>query len=96
MKNKTTIIGIVNRGATIIADTYFGYDRLKNNFIHESVKHSAGEYVKKDSRTSFKVHTNSIEGFWSQMKRGINGIYHWASEKRLVIFTFINFNHILS
>lgn len=28
-------------------------------------------------------HTNSIEGFWSQIKRGIKGIYHLASPKHL-------------
>ncbi len=111
LKDKTTIIGIVNRdtkqvkafkvidnkaehllpkinlnvkrGSNIITDSYFGYNKLSKNFNHESVKHSAGEYVKKDSRTAFKIHTNTIEGFWSQMKRGIFGVYHWASEKHM-------------
>lgn len=28
-----------------------------------------------------KIHTNSIEGFWSLLKRGIRGVYHSVSEK---------------
>lgn len=73
----------VKKESTIITDTYFGYDTLKKKYHHETVKHSHGEYVKKDSRIAFKIHTNSIEGFWSHLKRGINGIYHWASEKHM-------------
>lgn len=29
------------------------------------------------------AHTNTIEGFWSHLKRGIDGIYHWVSVKHL-------------
>lgn len=32
---------------------------------------------------TYKIHTNSIEGFWSHLKRGINGIYIWASKKHI-------------
>jgi hypothetical protein len=39
--------------------------------------HINGEYV------SGKAHTNTIEGFWSIMKRGIYGIYHSVSHKHL-------------
>ena len=42
-----------------------------------------GEYLKKDNRKAYKIHTNTIEGFWSQLKRGINGVYHWVSEKHM-------------
>ena len=44
---------------------------------HESVKHSAGEYVRDD------VHTNSAEGFFGQFKRGMNGVYGHCDEKYL-------------
>ena len=37
---------------------------------HQSVKHALREYVRDD------VHTNTVEGFFSLLKRGINGVYH--------------------
>jgi len=46
-------------------------------FEHAAVDHSAKEYVRGD------VHTNSIESFWSQVKRGISGTYVWVSKKHL-------------
>lgn len=53
----------------------------------EFVKHYAKEYNRdkkdKDGRTAYKINTNSIEGFWSQLKRGIYGVYHWASNKHI-------------
>jgi len=71
----------VKNGSTIITDTYGAYKDLKKNYTHKSVKHSAGEYVRIEATTAFKIHTNSIEGFWSLLKRGINGTYHWISKK---------------
>lgn len=44
---------------------------------HQSVNHSIGEYVRGD------VHTNTIEGYFSIMKRGINGVYHHVSPQHL-------------
>lgn len=32
------------------------------------------------------VHANSIELFWSQVKRGINGAYVWVSKKHLQLY----------
>lgn len=65
-----------------MTDSYAGYEVLKWNYKHDTVNHSAGEYVK-NGREAFKIHTNTIEGFWSQLKRGINGIYHWVSKKHI-------------
>lgn len=70
-------------GSFLVTDSYSAYDVLSWNYNHESVKHSAGEYVKLKSRVAFKIHTNSIEGFWSMVKRGIYGVYHWASAKHI-------------
>lgn len=69
--------------STIITDTLQAYKGLKKHYNHKTVKHSAGEYVKIDRHTAFKIHTNSIEGFWGELKRGIKGIYHWASKKHI-------------
>jgi transposase-like protein len=44
---------------------------------HETVTHSADEYVRGDA------HTNTIEGFFSVLKRGINGVYQHVSEAHL-------------
>ncbi|CAJ0630965.1 2810_t:CDS:2 [Entrophospora sp. SA101] len=44
---------------------------------HSQVNHSAKEYVNE------KAHTNSVENFWSHLKRGIYGTYHWTSRKHL-------------
>ena len=44
---------------------------------HETVKHSADEYVRGD------VHTNSAEGYFSIFKRGMRGVYRHCAEKHL-------------
>ena len=44
---------------------------------HESVDHKKGEYVRGD------VHTNSLEGFFSILKRGLVGIYQHVDKKHL-------------
>ena len=44
---------------------------------HETVNHSIGEYVRGDA------HTNTIEGYFSILKRGIIGTYHHVSEAHL-------------
>lgn len=67
----------VKESATIYTDEWLGYNALKRIYDHHYVKHNQGEYVKGS------VHTNTIEGFWSLLKRGIIGIYHFASKKHL-------------
>jgi len=44
---------------------------------HEAINHSINEYVRGD------VHTNTIEGYFSIMKRGITGVYHHVSPQHL-------------
>ena len=44
---------------------------------HETVKHSEDEYVRGD------VHTNTVEGFFSILKRGVYGVYQHVSEAHL-------------
>lgn len=54
------------------------YRRLpKLGYKHQYINHSRHVYVSGD------VHTNTIEGFWSLTKRGINGVYHAVSRKHL-------------
>ena len=51
----------MDSGATVYTDDHGGYEGLSN---HETVKHSAGEYV------SNMAHTNGIESFWATLKPG--------------------------
>lgn len=55
---------------------------------HETVKHSAGEYVRGD------VHTNSAEGFFGVFKKGMSGVYQHCGEKYLQRYvTEFEFRH---
>ncbi len=55
-----------------------GGARVGKGFARNAtVNHSIGEYVRGD------VHTSTIEGFFSIMKRGIHGVYHHVSQRHL-------------
>lgn len=64
-------------GSKIHTDEWWGYKGLAQAYKHNFVKHNEGEYVVGDS------HTNTLEGFWSLLKRGTIGIYHSMSDKHL-------------
>jgi transposase len=66
-------------GSTIFTDeapTYVGIAK-KSGYQHRRINHAAKVYVEGD------VHTNTIEGFWSLVKRGIGGTHHAVSAKWL-------------
>jgi len=67
----------VDLSAKVYTDEFRGYNAVRRIYDHSEVKHGAKEYV------NGRVHTNTIEGFWSLLKRGIVGIYHFTSEKHL-------------
>ncbi len=67
----------VKSGSTVMSDEWHGYKGLNKNFEHFIINHGNEEYVRGI------VHTNTIEGFWSQFKRGLHGIYHWCSKEHL-------------
>jgi transposase-like protein len=71
------IVNNVEFGSTIHTDEWWGYRGLSRVFKHQFINHGEGEYSKDG------VHTNSIEGFWSLLKRGVIGIYHSMSDKHL-------------
>lgn len=77
------IMDNVDTGSTLITDEYSAYTLLRNFYNHETINHSQGEYVKNDKNKKHKTHTNTIEGFWSMVKRTINGTHHWISKKHL-------------
>src|SRR3989344_2619985 len=68
----------VDKNASIMTDNYAGYTQLsKYGYHHFSVNHSASEY------TRGEIHTQNIEGVWSQLKRGITGVYRHVSKEYL-------------
>jgi transposase len=86
----STLLGYVHEyvmpSTTIYTDELHGYDGIKTmrgkdgkpaGYVHHRIKHSARVYV------IGKVHTNTVEGFWSLIKRGIGGVYHSVSQKYL-------------
>ena len=68
-------------GTTVYSDQARVYRTLHRvGYYHDSVNHSAGEYGRG------LVHTNTIEGFWGQLKRSIDGTYHCVSPKYLQLY----------
>jgi transposase-like protein len=64
--------------STIYTDEWKSYMQLgKKGYQHRRIQHKAQIYV------SGTVHTNTIEGFWSLVKRGLDGVYHSVSAKHL-------------
>lgn len=73
------VVNFVKKGSRVHTDEFSSYRSLteRHGYDHETVDHSAKEYVRGD------IHTNGIESFWSSVKRGINGTYVWVSKKHL-------------
>lgn len=69
----------VDKDAVVITDGLGSYTGLNNDFAaHEVVNHFEEEYVRDGS-----IHTNTIEGAFSLLKRSIYGIYHQVTPKHL-------------
>jgi len=68
----------VQQDATLFTDEFSSYDPMARiGYKHLRIDHSAKVYVRRN------VHTNNIEGFWSLVKRGIDGVYHSVSPNYL-------------
>jgi transposase-like protein len=62
----------------MMTDEYHAYRGLKKEFAdHQTINHSRGHYVRGE------VTTNTVEGFFSLLKRGLNGTYHHVSQQHL-------------
>jgi len=112
LKNKTRIVGMVERKGKVVAktatevgnkqllnlaaehilpestvytDEYQAYKPLESlkkdgkplGYQHRRIHHASKIYVMGD------IHTNTVEVFWSLIKRGIGGVYHSVSQKYL-------------
>jgi len=84
------LLGMVRKhvvpGSTIYSDELKGYDGIgamltrdgkPARYRHLRIKHRDRVYVRGH------IHTNSVEGFWSLVKRGIGGVYHSVGRKYL-------------
>lgn len=74
---KPIIFEKVREGSTVMSDGFGGYYGLSKYYHHEIINHQQGEYYRDG------YHTNTLEGFWGLLKRGIVGIYHYVSPKHL-------------
>lgn len=71
-----------HKQSNLMTDEAHVYKGIGWNFAaHATVAHYAKEYVRQDPK--FLVHTNTIEGYFSILKRGIFGVYHHVSEAHL-------------
>ena len=67
----------VEPNSTMLTDESHAYNKVKLSYKHETVNHRDKEYVRG------YVHTNTIEGYWSILKRQIYCIHHFVSPKHL-------------
>lgn len=70
-------IKVIKDSAKVYTDEWLGYNGVSKIYDHSIIKHNENQYV------NGRIHTNTIEGFWSLLKRGIFGIYHFTSKKHL-------------
>lgn len=76
---RSILVTNADRGSWLMTDEHSGYINVGREFTgHGVVAHSRGEYGRKGV-----FHTNTIEGFFSLLKRGIIGTYHHISETHL-------------
>lgn len=84
---KSVIIDNVTKGSHIMTDGYNAYSGLREQgYHHSTVSHGDKQFVRGPT------HTNTVEGFFGILKRGIVGVYHHVSvqhlDKYLAEFTF--------
>ncbi len=81
VKRETLLPHVIKRvlpSSTVYTDELQSYTGLqKMGYDHRRIHHAEQVYVSGD------IHTNTIEGFWSLVKRGIGGVYHAVSSKHL-------------
>lgn len=72
---------VANNVSLLATDDHRGYmDLSRSGYTHGVANHSKRKYV------VGAIHTNTIEGFWSLVKRGVMGSYHKVSRKYLPLY----------
>lgn len=68
----------LDKSATLMTDEHSGYIRPGREYAkHETVNHGKLEYVRGDA------YTNTVESYFSLLKRGVNGSFHHVSPEHL-------------
>ena len=83
--NADTLTSFVNEAVShhvsvFVTDQWMGYRQLGKQYPHKVINHAQGQYV------VGAVHTNTLEGFWSIVKRGIVGTFHKVSKQYLHLY----------
>ncbi len=72
------LVSQISGKSSLMTDDAGQYRHMGKDFArHETVNHGADEYVRGDA------HTNTIEGYFATLKRGIYGTYHHVSQQHL-------------
>lgn len=79
---RKAIMEHVEEGSTLNTDELRGYKNLKDKFTHHTVNHSEKVYVR-PLHAGKKITTNTVEGSFSLLKRGIVGQFHHVSKQHL-------------
>ncbi|MBZ5598566.1 MAG: IS1595 family transposase [Acidobacteriia bacterium] len=73
----------VEQRACVVTDGFSAYDRVTARFKrHEVINHASSEYARTAS-DGMRVHTNTVEGFFGLLKRGLTGTYHQVGSHHL-------------
>jgi transposase-like protein len=84
---KAVLKANVEPASTIMTDELPAYRRATKDFAsHQAVNHSVREYVRG------LAHTQSVDGFFSLLKRGVVGTFHHISEQHLPLY-LAEFDH---
>jgi transposase-like protein len=78
---RTIIDGMVDEKAHLITDTSTVLASAGSVRKHDRVNHTIGEYAR--YKNGVCISTNSVEGYFSNLKRGINGVYHHVGKRHL-------------
>jgi hypothetical protein len=71
---------VSDKVSLLCTDQWVGYKHLGKEYPHAVVDHAKGQYV------VGSIHTQTIEGFWSLIKRGVMGTFHKVSKKYLPLY----------
>jgi hypothetical protein len=74
----------VSGDAVIATDALPAYRKAVAGRSHVTVKHSAGEFVRRDADgAGVDAHTNTAEAVHAEIRRAVIGVWHWISQKHL-------------